>query len=90
MARAPAGSCVPPLPLTPTGAGTLIPSADPTVAAVGHEREAAVGEGTAGGVDALGGVAAVLVLLQADKEAATRSAVKASRRGLTDDTVARC
>src|ERR1700685_4241768 len=53
---APAGSDVPPPPATTTGAGTVIPRADPTVAAVGHVTgdAAAVECGAAGA----GGVAA--------------------------------
>src|SRR5713226_3943726 len=89
VALAPAGSCVPPLPATPTGFGRVTPRAASTVAAAGQEREAAVGEGTAGGVEVTDGVAATLELPQADRVAANRNAVRAIRRGLCD-TVQRC
>jgi hypothetical protein len=60
------------------------------MAAVGHERDAVVGEGTAGGVEEAEGVAATLELPQADRLAAKRNAVSANCRGCSRDTVQRC
>jgi hypothetical protein len=45
-----------PAPATPTGLGTVIPRADPTVAAVGHDRGAAVAVGSAGDAVLVDGV----------------------------------
>jgi hypothetical protein len=74
----------------PTGLGRVTLRAESTVAAVGQEREAAVGEGTVGGVAVTEGVAATLELPQADRNATNRNATRVTRDGLLDNTVERC
>ena len=85
MAVAPDGRGVPPPPATPTGAGSVIPKADPTLTAVGHERGAWVTAGSVGdatiadGVDAAGVDDAVLELPHAVKTETAANAVITNR-----------
>ena len=89
---APLGSWVVPPPATPVASGSVVPSADPTVAPVGHEADAATTVGVAAAAGGVGvDVAAPVVgdgleLPQAVRVAAKTNAVSAIQRELLSVT----